>query len=180
MKKIPGWAVAYVVDPLERAGRTFAQQFTVLLLASGSAGLMVSQNWLVAVDSAGFAAVISVLTSVLTFKVPVLPDWADLGLRVAKTFLQSFVGTVTAANVLSVSHADWKGALGIAIPVAMTALLTGIAALAVPGTNGASLLPAGLGTAKNVEGQEEVDPALALDSLNVSDPAGSGGRHRAA
>jgi hypothetical protein len=135
------WTVLYVVDPLERAGRTFAQQFTVLLLAAGSAGLLVSQNWLVALDSALFAAVVSVLTSVLTFKVPQLSVRYDLLLRVAKTFLQSFLGTLTASHVLSVSGADWKGALAVAVPVAVTAFLTGIAALGVPTTDGASLLP---------------------------------------
>jgi hypothetical protein len=62
----------------------------------------------------------------------------------------------------------------------MTALLTGIAALAVPGTNGASLLPAGLGVAKATPGQEEFDPSR-LDSLNASDPPGEVvGKHRTA
>lgn len=160
--KLPGWVVVYVADPLERASRTFLQQFTVLLLATGSAGLMVHQSWLVALDSASFAAAVSLLTSVLTFKVPALPNWADLLLRVAKTFVQSFIGTLTAANVLSVSHADWRGALAVAVPVALSALLTGLAALAIPGTNGASLLPAGLGAAKPVAGQEEMDPSVVV------------------
>lgn len=177
--KIPGWAMAYVVDPLERAARTFAQQFSVMLLASGSAGLLVTQSWLVAADSAGFAALVSVLTSVLTFKVPTLPDWADLALRVVKTFLQSFVGTLTAANILSVSHTDWKGALAVAVPVAMSAFVTGLAALAMAGTNGASFLPVGVGAAKDAGGEHEVDPALALDSLHVSDP-NHPGKHRTA
>lgn len=177
--KLPSWAVLYVLDPAERAGRTFVQQFTVMLLATGSAGLLVHQHWLVALDSAGFAAAMSVLTSVLTFKVPALPAWADLGLRVVKTFVQSVVGTLTAANVLSVSHANWHGALAVAVPVALTALLTGLAALAVPGTSGASLLPAGIGTARPVDGQQEVDPEL-LDSLNVSDTPGAPGKHRVA
>jgi hypothetical protein len=174
--KLPGWVVAYVVDPAERAARTFIQQFAVVMFPAGV--LAAGQHWMLALDSAGFAAIVSVLTSVLTFKVPSLPNWADLGLRVVKTFLQSFVGTLSATNVLSVSHADWKGALAVAVPVAFTALLTGISALAIPGTVGASLLPAGLGAAKDVPDQGEFDPS-ALDSLNVSDPP-SGGRHRVA
>lgn len=155
----------WAVDPLERAARTFVQQFTVLLVAGGTAGLLVTQNWLLALDSAGFAAIVSVLTSVLTFKVPALSAQFDLALRVAKTFLQSFLGTLTATNVLSVSHADWKGALAVAVPVALAALVTGVAALGVPGTHGASLLPAGLGVAVQTDYQPGLvtDPSVELD-----------------
>lgn len=159
--------MAYIVDPLERALRTFVQQFSVLLLASGTAGLLVSQNWLVAIDSAGFAAIVSLLTSVITFKVPALPDWADVGLRGVKTFIQSFLGTLTATNVLSVTHTNWKGALAVAVPVALASLATA----------NVLRLPAGFGVAKDVNGQE-TDPALTLDSLKVSDARDGVGRHR--
>jgi hypothetical protein len=157
--------VLYVVDPLERAGRTFVQQFAVLLLVSGSAGLLVTQNWVLALDSAGFAALVSLLTSVLTFKLSAQSVLVDLGLRVVKTFLQSFLGTLTATNVLSVAHADWKGALAVAVPVALTALVTGIAALGIPGTHGASLLPAGLVPAVETDYQPGAvtDPSVELD-----------------
>lgn len=147
---------AYVIDPLERAGRTFIQQFTVLLLAAPAAGLLVQQNWLAAVDSAVFAAIISLITSVITFKVPVLPVWADLLLRVLKTGLQSFLATLVAGKILTISGADWQGALGVAIPVMLAAFLTGLAALGVPSTNGASLLPAG--TAVAIDDSDDVDP----------------------
>lgn len=135
---------AYVLDPLERAARTFVQQFVVMLLAVGSAGMLLHQNWLISADSAGFAAIISLITSVLTFMVSPKPDIVDLVLRVLKTLVQSFFGTLVAAHVLSIQHADWKGALAIAVPVALTALLTGLAALGVPQTVGASLLPRGV------------------------------------
>jgi hypothetical protein len=151
--------VKYVADPLERAARTFVQQFVVILMAGGSASLLLHQNWLVAVDSAAFAAAISILTSVSTFKFTVKLPVVDLALRVVKTFIQSFGGTLLAANVASVTHADWKGALAVAIPVSLTALLTGLAALSVPGTLGASFLPTSLTT----------PAAPSLDSLSVSD-----------
>lgn len=187
--------MAYVVDPLERAARTFIQQFVVILMATGSAGLLVHQNWLIAVDSAGFAALVSLVTSIATFKVPTLSPLYDLLLRVVKTFLQSFAGTLAAAEVLNLSHVDWKGDLAVAIPVALTALLTGLAALGVPFTVGASLLPAGT-TEAVVDGDSsyEMDPdaesqkmALAdaesapahLDSLKASDDPDDSGKHRA-
>lgn len=178
MKNLPGWFVVYVVDPAERAARTFAQQLFVVLLAGGTAGALVTQNWLLAVDSAGLAALVSVLTSILTFKVPALPAAADLALRVGKTAVQSFLGTIAAGNILDVSHVDWKASLAVAYTAAFAALVTGLAALGVSGTNGASLVPAGLGTAQAVEGQDEVDPAR-LDSLSVSDDPAETGKHRA-
>ena len=163
--KIPGWVAVYVVDPLERAARTFVQQFVIMLpIGSGAVGLIASQSWLVALDSAGFAAIVSVLTSVLTFKVPPLPNWADVALRGVKTFLQSFIGTLTTANVLSVAHADWKGALAVAVPVAVTSLATA----------NILRLPTGFGVAKDVPAQREVDQSVtvtAVDPASAPTPA---------
>lgn len=138
---------AYVIDPLERAARTFVQQFSVLLLAAPAAGLLAQQNWLVAFDSGLFAAAVSLITSILTFRVPALSAALDLTLRVLKTGLQSFLGTLIAGQVLTISGADWRGALGVAVPVMVTAAITGLAALGIPSTNGASLLPGGTATA---------------------------------
>lgn len=139
----PGWVRTYVLDPLERAGSTFVQQFVVILSVSSGVALLASQNWVVAADTAGFAAILSLLTSVLTFGIPKLPPVFDLLLRVLKTFGQSLFGSLTASVVApSVVHAPWLGALAVAVPVALAALLKGIAALALPQTQGASLLPA--------------------------------------
>lgn len=133
---------AYLLDPLERAGSTFVQQFVVVLLATGSAGLVAGQQWAAAADVAGFAAIVSLLTSALSFGVPRLSAAADLGLRVAKTGLQSFLGVLAGDQLTgSVVHADWKAALAVAIPVMLTAALKGLAALAAPWSDGASLLP---------------------------------------
>lgn len=148
---------AYVLDPLERAGRTFVQQFAVILLAVPAASLLITQNWVFAADSAGFAAAVSALTSILTFKVPVLGVWPDLVLRGLKTGLQSFVGTISAGQIVTISGADWKGALATAVPVALTALLTGLAAMGVPTTYGASLLPVGTGVAVDADDPDAID-----------------------
>jgi hypothetical protein len=168
---MPNTVVTYVLDPAERAGRTFVQQFVVVLLAAGSTGLLGHQNWLLAVDSAGFAAVTSLLTSVLLFKLP-----NNLVVRAAKTFLQSFAGTLVAANVLSVAHADWKGALAVAVPTALAALVSG----SVP-----SLIPPGvLAAAKSGDYQPGavVDPSVELDENGnpvAENSAVVAGRHRA-
>lgn len=137
------WVHTYLLDPLERAVSTFVQQFVVILSVSSGATLLITQNWLMAADTAGFAAILSLLTSLLTFGIPKLPPAWDLLLRVLKTFGQSLFGSLAASVVApSVVHAPWLGALAIAVPVALTAFLKGLAALAVPQTEGASLLPA--------------------------------------
>jgi len=155
---------AYIVDPLERAGRTFGQQFVVFLATAGSvSGLLTNQHWLTAVQASLFAAAISILTSVLTFWVPAQSPYADLLLRVIKTFAQS-VGGIMLASVTTGTHASLQGAIAVALPVAGTALLLGLAAIGVPGTAGASLLPvtvnpAPLGTdAGSVPAIEDADP----------------------
>ena len=152
---------AYVIDPLERALWTFVQHFGVAMLAAGGgATLITHQPWEFAVDTAGFAAVASLITSVLTFKVPKLSPVADLAVRVFKTGLQSFSGTVAASHMLSISGTDWRGALGLSVPVMLTALLKGLAALGIPTTDGASTLP---------------DENLDLEPDDEDEPAPQGG-----
>lgn len=134
--------VTYLLDPFERAGTTFVQQFVNFLLAVGSGGLLASQNWAGAADTAAFAAVISVILSVATFTVPPLSSVWDLAIRVVRTFLSSTAATLVAGKATqSIVHADWQGAVAIAVPVAFTALLKGIAALGLHDTPGASLIP---------------------------------------
>jgi hypothetical protein len=133
---------SYVLDPLERAGSTFVQQFVVLLLATGSAGLVSYQQWGLAADVAGFAAILSLITSILTFAVPKLPVAADVAWRTIKTGLQSFFAVLAADTMThSVVHADWKAALAVALPTMIAALLKSLASLAAPWSEGASLLP---------------------------------------
>jgi uncharacterized membrane protein AbrB (regulator of aidB expression) len=158
---------SYVLDSLERAGSTFVQQFVVLLLATGSAGLISHQDWATAADAALFAAILSLITSVLTFTVPALPPALDLSWRVVKTFGQSFFGVLAGDQFThSVIHADWKAALAVAVPVAMTALLKGLAAFAAPWSVGASLLPTGPAGAPSVS-----VAALDYGPLTPADPA---------
>lgn len=158
--KIPASLMTYVVDPLDRAARTFLQQFVAILTLGGSGALLAHQSWAPALDSAAFAAAVTVITTYATLKLTINNPLLDHLVRVGKTFLQSMGGTLAASQVFSLTHADWKGAIAVAIPVAISAFATGKA----------SFLPAGFGAAKAVAGQEEVDPAL------VAAP----GAHRAA
>lgn len=139
---VPVWVHVYVLDPLERAASTFVQQFAVLLLATGAAGLAVHQNWAIAADVAAFAAIASLLTSLITFPVPALSKWWDLVWRVVKTGVQSFSAVlVTDAVVHSVVQASWSAAFATAFSTMVFALIKGLAAMAIPETVGASLLP---------------------------------------
>lgn len=140
---MPHWVHAYVLDPLERAGSTFVQQFVIVLLAT-SGSLVIFQDWQAAFYTALFAGIVSILTSLLTFTVPPQTPMVDLLLRTAKTFIQSLLGSMAATQFTDVVHFGWHGAIAVAIPVALTSFLKGMAAMAIawsPGT--ASLLPAG-------------------------------------
>jgi hypothetical protein len=135
--------VKWLIDPAERAGKTFVQQFTVVLMAASTAGIMIQQNWLKAADSALFAAAISLLSTYILILagLGMLSPYLDLIVRCAKTFLASFVGALTASDLTSAVQTDWKGALAVAVPVTVLALIMGIAALANPATIGAGLVP---------------------------------------
>lgn len=132
-----------ILNLLERAASTFGQQFIILLLSTGSAGLAGYQNWAQAADVAGFAAVASLVTSLLTFAVPELSPKVDYLLRIVKTGLQSFASVIFADQVThSLVHADWKSALSLAISTMAAAAIKGGIALAMPSLDGASLIPA--------------------------------------
>lgn len=161
--KITPYERSYFLDPAERAGSTFIQHFTVVLLATGSAGFIDHQSWLLAADTAGFAAIISLLTSLITFGVPKLNPELDLALRVVKTFAQSFLGVLAASAMpqQSVVHANWSAALAVAIPTAIAAGLKGLAALPLSWSDGASLLPNGNAPVQS----GELDYGLPLTSV---------------
>lgn len=158
---IPQNVAAYVVDPLERAARTFGQQFIIFLMLSSSAtGPLGSQHWLTAVEVSGLAAAVSIVTSVLTFWVPTQTPYADLVLRVVKTFAQSVAASLLLGVTTNV-HVDLKGAIALALPVASSALLLGLSALGISGTAGASLLPVTINPAPL---GKDAGSAVAVDS----------------
>jgi hypothetical protein len=136
----------YFVDPAERAGKSFIQEFGVLLLpllmVGGKYANFISLPWLSILLSSLGAAVVSIFLSIVTSPVPKLSPYADFAVRLIRTFVGSLVGTLGASLVADgIVHAPWQSALGVAIDVTLAAAVTGIAALALPGTDGASLLP---------------------------------------
>lgn len=143
-----GW-VEFLADPLERAGSSFAQQFATMLLAAGAGGILASQEWALAADSAGFAAVMSLALSygsVLARIRPLAAGW-DLVIRLVRTFASSVVGTLTAkAAVHTLTGANWQAAVAVAVPVTLAALLKGVPALGVEQTFGASFIPKSWGS----------------------------------
>lgn len=135
----------YLIDPFERAGSTFLQQLSIMLLAVGGSDLLVTQHWLAAADAAGFAAIIALLTSYvgliggLNFADPAV----DLFRRVVLTFVQSFAGALVASAVdPSVVDAHWKGAAAVALIAALTAALKAASGANKPHTIGCSWAPA--------------------------------------
>jgi hypothetical protein len=132
----------YLVDPFERAGSTFAQQFGMFLLAAGGS-LLASQKFLAAADSAAFAAVIALITSYVLLLTGIkVTGWFDVLRRVVMTFGQSLGGTLAANTVThSVVHAGWTAALAIAVNVAGVAFLKSLVGLALPNSVGGSVAP---------------------------------------
>lgn len=150
----------YLLDPLERAGSTFLEQFLIVLLATGTGGLLVTQNFLAAADAGLFAAILAVLTSyVLLLTGFSLHGWVDVARRIGLTFLQSMLGTLAASTFShSVVHADWRSALALALNVTAAAALKIMAAQALPTIGGSVLVPAAL-----------VDDAYVVHSIDASD-----------
>jgi len=134
----------YVWDPLERALSSGVQQFVVFLSVSGAGALLTGQQWAGAFATAGYAVAVSLIMSVVTFQLPALSPYPDLAVRVVRTFGQSVLAVLAADQLNgSLVTADWRGAVAVAVPTALTALVKGLAAMSAPNTApGASLLPA--------------------------------------
>jgi hypothetical protein len=127
----------FALDTVERAVATFVEVLVVMLFAADGS-ILVDPQWSTSLAAAGIAAAVTVLTSLASIPVPPLPPLLDLAFRVVKTFIQAFVGALVATG----PAVDWKGALTTALPVALLALLKGLAAMNVPRTaDGPSLLP---------------------------------------
>lgn len=143
---------------VEKAGTTFSYTFAVVLMATGSAGVVTHQAWFKAADTAGFAALLAVGTTLVTLNVD-LRGGADVVFRVVKTFAQSFFGVLVADATSSLIHAGWKGALAVAVPATLFSALKALIAWSSPHLQGSSLIPVAVGPAIKVAG--EPAPAVA-------------------
>jgi len=116
-------------DLLERAGWTAGQQFAAVLLANRAAGSVVDIPWQLALSTAAGAAIVSVVATLVQYLTPLSDTrfWADLGIRLAKTFLASMLGSF-GAEVLDVLAFDWSRALDLAALATLGALAKGLLA----------------------------------------------------
>ncbi len=122
--------MAVVADLLERAGWTAGQVFlTVLLTTSAAPAGVIDLPWQLSLVMAAGGAVGSILTSLLMYLTPLtkLGFWADLALRLGKTFVAALAGFFT-AGVVNVLTFNWGGAFDLAAVATLTALAKGLLA----------------------------------------------------
>lgn len=138
-------AAPFLWDLFERVGWTAGQQFFAVLLTSNAMAAL-ELPWRLATVLAAGAAIGSLLTTLLQdgvqwlARLPATNFWYDLGVRLAKTFVSSMIGSLGAAKMFDVLHFDWGSALNLALVTTMTALAKGLfARQSVGGT--ASTLP---------------------------------------
>lgn len=127
-------------DFAERALWTGGQQFLAVLLTTSSGSGFIDLPWRVSLATAAGAMVVSLLTTTLQYlpalRLQVGRSFAvDLALRVAKTFLASFLGTIGAMQ-FDVLAFDWGNAFDLAVVATLGAVAKGY-------------LAAGVGTAAN-------------------------------
>lgn len=137
--RAPDRVRAVVLDFVERAGWSAGQVFFATLLAGGTAVSVANLPWKYASVMALGAAVASVILTAGQY-VARLQDfsrtswprvavfWADLGLRLFKTFVASLVGSVAAATPFNIMSFDWSVALNVAFLATLGALAKGLLA----------------------------------------------------
>jgi len=137
MKSItPEQAVKLVA---ERVGWTFAQNFVVILLATGSAGLYDHETWMRALLVAAWASLFALITTTVT----VMADFHPVGqvavlYRAAITALQTFIAALPTSGLSSFADAGALAALATALSTAFLAALKSLVGLANPNTIGDS------------------------------------------
>jgi hypothetical protein len=134
-----------VRDFAERALWTGGQQFVAVLLTTSTTSGVIDLPWRIALSTAAGAMGVSLLTTALQY-LPVLrrsvgKSFAlDLALRLAKTFLASFLGTIGAMQ-LDVLTFSWSNALDLAVVATVGALAKGFLAAGPGIANNPSTLP---------------------------------------
>ncbi len=124
---------AVVLDFLERAGWSAGEVFFATLLAGGlPTGDVIGLPWKYSLVLALGAAVSSVLltlgqyvaklTDLSGLNPPWLRFWADLAIRLVKTFVASVVGSVVAAHPFDIVTFNWTSALNVAVLAVLAAL----------------------------------------------------------
>ena len=121
---------AVLLDFVERAGWSAGEAFFATLLAGGTTGPVTGLPWKYAFTLAVSAAVLSVLLTAVQYLTGFtkLTFWADLGVRLAKTFIGSFVASTAAAGLFDVTKFDWGTSFNVAVVATLGALGKGLLA----------------------------------------------------
>lgn len=115
-----------VIDMFDRAGRTTLQQFLVIAFAGIPAvGSVTHLAWYEALGVGVGAGVLSILMSLLSWKVPVLSFWPDVLVRMVRTFVQSLVASI-GAGAFNVFTANWGALLTIALATSALSLASSL------------------------------------------------------
>lgn len=169
------WIVKWIVDPVERAASTALEQIAAIIVPLGLVGgtlhVFVGTVWLNALDMAGFAFLLSLVTSYGTGFVPKLTTRWDFIWRLVKTYLQSFGGSMIASNVTSIVHFGWAYAATLAFTVTLGAAVKGGIAMSLPSTSGASLVPLSLTGTTGLTGPADVAELRQYLGLDPEKPA---------
>ena len=133
-----------LVDIAERVVSTFLQAFMAALLATSSGGVNSHVDWLNAFMIGLFAALVSVVTSLLTalqsLQKYFVKPYVDLVYRTVITFGQTLLGLLVAAGAVSALTFDWDTALKASLIAAGTALVKGLIGVNSKATVGAATL----------------------------------------
>jgi hypothetical protein len=118
-----------VYDVLERAGKSFLQVGVGVAFLSVTPDNMFSPAaWYQAVGVGLGAALVSVVLSLVTWKVRPLGYWPDIAIRMVRTFLGSLVASWGATvGPFDVFHFSWHDSLALAFSVMIASLVTNIA-----------------------------------------------------
>jgi hypothetical protein len=129
-------STSIVLDFVERAGWTAGQQFFAILLTTSTVSSTVGLPWKLALATAAGAAIVSLITTALLYlaKVKDTNYLVDLLVRLAKTFLSSFLGFV-GASAFDFLNFDWGSALNVALVATMSAFAKGLLARGPAGGN---------------------------------------------
>lgn len=117
-----------VYDMLERAGKSFAQNFlAVATIAITPATMFTGAAWYQSAGVGLGAGLISIVLSLSTWKVPPIGYGGDVAIRVVRTFLGT-LGASWGATVgpFDVFHFDWHDALWLAASTAGASFVTSI------------------------------------------------------
>lgn len=121
---------AVLLDVLERAGWSAGQVFVATLLAGGTVGTVGRLPWTYALTLAVSAAVASVILTASQYagKLTDLPFWADLVVRLGKTFVSSLSASIVASGVFDITRFSWGTAFNVAFIATIGGLAKGLLA----------------------------------------------------